>query len=97
MLAHAKEDRNGLTGCVGGDAQAGMRLLHAQQGGDDHARGCAAAAHLAVEYQRCPLRRIPQPLQQNGEVRLLWRLLIGHGHAQVVDVVPLLCSGQSLW
>mmetsp|Transcript_21158 Transcript_21158/g.63358 ORF Transcript_21158/g.63358 Transcript_21158/m.63358 type:complete len:317 (+) Transcript_21158:3211-4161(+) len=66
-----------------------LDLAQVQQAGDDHAGGCAATAHLAVEHERAAQLHIPDPVDKHLKVLILGCLFIRDRNAQVVDVVAI--------
>ena len=74
-----------------------------KQGSDDHASGCSASAHLAVEDEGCICRRLPEAPHEQGEVLLFGSLLIRHWHSSVLYLIPIVCAGnnsvtqQNIW
>ena len=65
-----------------------------QQGGNDHAGGGSASAHLAVEDEGGTFWRLPQPPHQQGKVLLLGRLLICYWYTGVIHFVPVVCMSK---
>ena len=66
-----------------------------KQGSNDHASGCSASAHLAVEDEGCICRRLPEAPHEQSKVLLFGSLLICHWHSSVLYLIPIVCAGTN--